>query len=71
MTDWKPIETAPKDGTEVLVWGYGQMSVAKFISGVHGEWKVYTSDGWYGYDSFPTHWMPLPKPPEMLGDVSF
>ena len=58
--EWQPIETAPKDGTRVLL----------VID--HGEWgdKVWTglwADGWiisYGKTSNkPTHWMPLPVPP--------
>lgn len=57
---WQPIETAPKDGTRVLL----------VIN--HGEWgdAVWTglwADGWmvsYGKaQANPTHWMPLPPPP--------
>lgn len=54
--EWRPIETAPKDGTTILVFHNGSM------------WTVLWSDvqEWhdandYGYT--PTHWMPLPKPP--------
>ncbi len=58
---WQPIETAPKDGTEVLVWdGYG-VKIA--------WWEPYrrTTGGVWFYDgdnyTWPTHWMPLPEEP--------
>ena len=35
--DWRPIETAPRDGSRVLLCGK---------------------------PSHPTHWMPLPEPPQ-------
>ena len=65
--EWQPIETAPKDGTEVLVYGDGQgMSVAwwetKYIWVRPGAW---VSD--FGrsdtHTHEPSHWMPLPPPP--------
>lgn len=59
---WQPIETAPKDGTEVLVTKPGYtMAVAGFD---YGEWRDAGDMGWGGYcDVEPTHWMPLPNPP--------
>lgn len=63
---WRPIETAPRDGTEIL--GYearlrigGLMSYERESVGVtRGMWA--TTDG--GYQRTPTHWMPLPAAPE-------
>lgn len=57
-SDWRPIETAPTDGTEVLI--YGPPRLVR-IAASHGR-------GWYtlpGYWAvYPTHWQPRPEPPE-------
>lgn len=60
---WKPIETAPKDGADVLVFAHDNYSVAHWNG---GEWRDIGDMGWggmYGDDNEPTHWMPLPAPP--------
>ena len=63
MSEWKPIDSAPKDGTSVLlhdVWC--QHGPNAYYVG------AYTSMGnlgmrWcaQGYAKKPTHWMPLQK----------
>jgi hypothetical protein len=67
--NWQPIETAPKDGTKVLVYEerLGIMHVASLQSAQYGElqWLV----GEFDYDfpylfTQPSHWMPLPEPPK-------
>ena len=61
MSEWQPIETAPKNMC-VLVARHG-------IKPVIAEYVMYTSAGYSwccGYremDDRPTHWMPLPEPP--------
>lgn len=72
MSEWKPIETAPRDGTPILVarldkafgWvrGWSRWSGACGIYGwvSHGFFDV---PGCLGL-AHPTHWMPLPAPPE-------
>lgn len=60
MSEWQPIETAPKDGTEILVFDDGAYIVTPWIEGDD-------QSGWWdnGFmDPPPTHWMPLPAPPE-------
>ena len=62
---WQPIETAPLDGTPVLVVdddegkGDGCVYIATYSS--HYGWTLDTSPQVEGY---PTHWMPLPELPE-------
>ena len=76
--EWLPIESAPKDGTEVLLYGI-------WAGEIHGEskspvidigswaggssdyagndwWQLSTGDA-YACWMRPTHWMPLPPPP--------
>lgn len=57
MSEWRLIETAPKDDTPVLTWDGMSHAVA--------TWAY--EDQWWtlGLPAFkPTHWMPLPAPPE-------
>ena len=61
-TRWQPIETAPKDGTEVLVSIYQRPTFASWLEHRHA---------WVGRDQHsltaPTHWLPLPAPPTEKG----
>ncbi len=79
MSNWQPIETAPKDGAWVLVYGRGPDDEAKgerrtavaqftnYLNGITREefwWQFAWYDGgYYGGFDEPTHWMPLPAPP--------
>ena len=63
---WRPIESAPKDGTPCLVyWGqsFGKplISIASRCVPYHGDvlWR-----GHGGSHNEVTHWMPLPAAPE-------
>jgi len=65
---WLPIETAPKDGTYIILGGpYGaregrweNSEDCHQWSGVKGYWlwEPFICDG-----EIPTHWMPFPAPP--------
>lgn len=58
VTDWQPIETAPKDGSRIFATNGDELVV-----------MVYTIDFSWVHESYspivftPTHWQPLPKPP--------
>lgn len=60
-TQWRPIDTAPKDGTWVLCKvedndpQYESILVLRYVIGSWGR------PGIGGYRA--THWMPLPNPP--------
>jgi len=70
---WQPIETAPKDGTRILVYngkggGYctydGDIGVAAWeITMGKKQWGSQACCDGVSYFT-PTHWMPQPKPPE-------
>lgn len=77
-TGWQPIETAPKDGTEIGVWlvftptqedwrtglgGFERFDVASWDAGCSNPgWE--REQGWQTHwVGEPTHWMPLPEPP--------
>ena len=57
MSEWREIETAPHDGTNILVSHKGAdwVFVARWFKGYWKANSVYCK---------PTHWMPLPEPPK-------
>ena len=62
MAGWKPIEIAPKD-TEVLV--YAPFDGVRSSTFKYGCWQRLTMAMLDDKDrNEPTHWMPLPEPPE-------
>lgn len=69
MTDWQPIETAPKDGTRVDLWVTDRRVADSWWSLSHNGW-IDPQGGWDGeYDRLegePSHWMPPPPPPGFL-----
>jgi hypothetical protein len=62
VSEWQPIETAPKENRDVLVCedGIGKpVRVAFWDKARGGVWSM-----WPGRERiYPTHWMPLPAPP--------
>lgn len=78
--DWQPIETAPRDGTDVIAWdkkfGARQTQWRNYGTGSPAKAAYDRGDGPRGafvwrepihnwvQDWRPTHWMPLPDPPE-------
>ena len=69
MTDWQPIATAPKDGTWVLLGDFKEALAEEHSYGVarfhDGIWQDGYQPKWYWDAAFdPTHWKPLPPPPD-------
>jgi len=71
---WQPIETAPRDGSMVLVNdttpGWTPWVAAHYLDG--DEWQGWVYDDSVGADNNPlgprpTHWMPLPAAPKAEG----
>jgi len=79
LMGWKPIETAPKDGTNILGFANGEITTVSWFSwkldpadynDKNGHWTLCVSgpnadDG----EWWPSHWMPLPKPPYQTLEV--
>ena len=74
LTGWQPIETAPRDGTEILMTNGVNVSSGQWFSEYGGTYDQEGApngdgcdDGWSdwsgGMQPDPTHWMPLPSPP--------
>lgn len=77
MSEWRTIDSAPKDGTEILTVGTDSpnviatrwLSPGPFVR--TPDVNYYRPDGFY-WASWsepvgpvnPTHWMPLPAPPD-------
>lgn len=63
--NWQPISTAPRDGTEILIYQHGH---ALGFDIEIAEWDVecgyWVNRNWIGEYQHPTHWLPL-SPPEV------
>lgn len=59
---WRPMETAPKDGTVILVLLKGS-DIPQSVRFRSGGWKIaWDNYAIYEYEG-PTHWMPCPEKP--------
>lgn len=75
MSEWQPIETAPKD-VEILC--FCPLETPQIVSCIKREFTMLKDDfDWEGIEytdealrdivptgAEPTHWMPLPEPPK-------
>jgi len=72
--EWRPISTAPKDGTTIMVFKF--TPPAWSVIGLAFWFGQGAISGWMSYGlpvldgepqtlglAHPTHWMPLPAPP--------
>lgn len=62
MSEWKTIDSAPRDGTYIIINGMknGGVCEAKWFK-KYGNWKL--RGGNFALPDSPTHWQPLPPPP--------
>jgi hypothetical protein len=59
---WQPIESAPKDEL-ILVGPTKRMGICAAMNHSRDGWVTETCGEWSSIYT-PTHWMPLPSPPE-------
>jgi hypothetical protein len=74
MRLWQPIETAPKDGTKIMLYcprlgvcGPGHWEVQRYLRRPKPFWSHWGETIWgiqWLRADQPTHWMPLPEPPK-------
>lgn len=69
--EWQPIETAPKDGTRILLVTSSGRPRRIFMGSYtdKGSWWPWRVDqtNYHINQSDLTHWMPLPPPPAGQG----
>jgi hypothetical protein len=74
--EWQPMETAPRDGTDIIVWDGEIRTLTHWDKASHVP--IY---GWLTLvchdpedmdlmDPTPTHWMPLPEPPKKAPEAN-
>jgi hypothetical protein len=80
-SEWRPIESAPKDGTNVILTNGKDVAEGNWVHDEGGTTEYRDSDGrwisqddrdgfegwidWLGGMPDPTHWMPLPTAPSI------
>lgn len=66
VVHWQPFSTAPKDGTEILGYRDNGLDENNFLimayDKTYNQWWA-NGEGHLDADEMPTHWMPLPAPP--------
>lgn len=67
---WQPIDTAPRDGTFVLVCEKDNSAIyeARFMWDDWYPAMQSDSDEYAPMKGYPSHWMPLPEPPQERKD---
>lgn len=73
MSDWQTMDSAPKDGTKILVWTvHGEIELTEYYRMKHYVYEAVGDlferreevfgEGWNG--NRPVLWQPLPLPPD-------
>lgn len=61
MSEWQPIETAPRNTVVLTYDGNTSFGHQRYdLAVLTYTWRAYFG----GLMSTPTHWMPLPQPPQ-------
>lgn len=63
MENWQPMETAPKDGSLLLLVYLGKVGIGSWNS-AGNYWAEYPDEDWISQegDGHVSKWMPLPSP---------
>lgn len=63
---WQDIDSAPRDGTHILLYVKPDEHREKDVGVDVGFYVTHRDDDFWAwsYVARPTHWMPLPSPPE-------
>ncbi len=74
MSEWRSIDSAPKDGRRIIMTNGGWVDLGWYS---HSDWlgEDAKAGAWVDMDprdgpgglkgpNAPTHWMPLPEPPQ-------
>ena len=63
--EWQPIETAPRDGTSIMI--FSKFFHLPIVASGHMKHGIFYWLGVFSGQGLPddafSHWMPLPKPP--------
>jgi hypothetical protein len=61
---WQPIETAPKDKSQMLLWDGEYVTLGSWC--LRGYWLPAEANDFSGPGWEPSHWTPLPHPPSRV-----
>jgi len=75
MSQWEGIATAPRfEGSKILSWNGHEVATVEYRAPYnhpdhihHDEQWIQVSESGRATSFSPTHWMPLPEPPETSG----
>lgn len=65
---WRPIETAPRDGRDLLLFLHREYGDVMFVAGWWTSRQEWAGDGGERCPFEPTHWTNLPAPPQPIRD---
>lgn len=73
MSDWQPIATAPRDGTQILIWTGRECVCGEFHVFADGTaiWEIGQENGVrIGLQAVAKAWQSLPPPPAATDQAS-